>query len=196
MIQAGDNPRIVELYIKSMMPEKALEALRISEYEDKQREKSSARTEVESLCQGNDKEIDETDLSIANQTAVFLMKLSDIEMQRLLREARTSDINLAMVILPGRARRCIFNNLSDRLGEMIAQDVAFLGPIRLKDAEESCVSIMKTLIKLFDMGEINDYGFEKLKVIIDIYDAHERDRESMRKKYREVKRLIDQIYES
>ena len=149
MIQSGVNPRVIEEYLKSLMPDFVRKVL---SQKDCEKELTKASKEIEddkelilSLCK-DDKEINEKDHSIVNQTAMTLMELSDREMQRLLRDTDNIDSIMVMKGLPGKARARIFDNVSNRLGIMLAKDMLYMGPVRMKDVEEACVTIMKTVI--------------------------------------------------
>ena len=143
MIQEGENPHVIDTYIRSMLP---LSVLKKLELRDQIFSEKIAQTEVQDkirkLCEDGN-EIDEGDHSVVNQTAMALLALSDGDIQRLLREVDNSEIAIAMKALPGKARARIFDNLSQKLGLLLADDMAAIGPVRLSDAEESCTKIMK-----------------------------------------------------
>ena len=120
--------------------------------------------------------------------------LSNQEIQRILRETDNMDIVLAMKGLIGKARARIFDNLSTRMGNMIAEDIMYSGPVRLCDVEESCVKIMKTVILLEDRGEIASHDLTTLKVVLDMYEASQKVNQELKEKYKGVKDLVDEIY--
>ena len=199
MIQSGVNPRVIEEYLKSLMPDFVRKVLF---QKDCEKELTKASKEIEddkeliiSLCK-DDKEINEKDHSIVNQTAMTLMELSDREMQRLLRDTDNIDSIMVMKGLPGKARARIFDNVSNRLGIMLAKDMLYMGPVRMKDVEEACVTIMKTVIKLEERGEIVSHDFAILKVVIDMYETAQKENNELKEKYKELHEMIDQIYQS
>ena len=199
MIQSGVNPRVMEEYLKSLMPDFVRKVL---SQKDCEKELTKASKEIEddkelilSLCK-DDKEINEKDRSIINQTAMTLMELSDREMQRLLRDTDTNDSILAMKGLPGKARTRIFHNVSTNLGILLAKDLVYMGPVRMKDVEKACVTIMKTVIKLEERGEIASHDFAILKVVLDMYETAQKENNELKEKYKELHELIDQIYQS
>ena len=159
MIQAGDCPWVIERYLKSMMPKAALNVLDIRELENQIDEESTFKEEIERLCK-DDKPIDKNDSSPVNQTAYALTLLTDNDVQTLLRYTITSDLSVAMKALPGAARKRIFDNVSLRTANMIAEKMIYMGPVRLKDVEDSCSIIMKTITELNERGE-----FEKLDLM-------------------------------
>ena len=188
MIQSGVNPRVIEEYLKSLMPDFVRKVL---SQKDCEKELTKASKEIE-----DDKEINEKDHSIVNQTAMTLMELSDREMQRLLRDTDNIDSIMVMKGLPGKARTRIFDNVSNRLGIMLAKDMLYMGPVRMKDVEEACVTIMKTVIKLEERGEIVSHDFAILKVVIDMYETAQKENNELKEKYKELHEMIDQIYQS
>ena len=95
----------------------------------------------------------ERDYSIINQTALTLLEMSDTELQTILRNTDNHDIEMAMKELPGMARAHIFENVSVRLGRMIAEDIVKMGKVPLGEVEKACVAIMKKVIKLEADGE-------------------------------------------
>lgn len=196
MIQSGKNPYVIDVYMQSMLPMSILGKL---EMKDRNTSRTLSETEkpdnIQALCEDG-KEIDENDHSIINQTALSLITLSDEDMQRLLRETSNNDIEIAMKALPGKARKRIFDNMSHRLALIIAEDMEYMGSVRLSDAEEGCVNIMKVLIKLVDYGEVADHDMTISKVVLDIYEHTRKSNEELKNKYRDLKNAIDQIYQS
>lgn len=199
LIQRGANPRVIEEYLKSLMPDFIREMLVQKACEEKI---SKASKEVEddkelilSLCKDN-REINEKDYSIVNQTALMLMELSDWEIQRLLRNTDNNELTIAMKGLPGKARARIFDNVSTRLGIMLANDMVFMGPVRMTDVEKVCMIIMKKVIKLESLGEIAPHDFAILKVVIDMYESAQKENNELKEKYKELHEMIDKIYQS
>ena len=101
---------------------------------------------------------------------------------------------MAMKGLPGKARVRILNNMSKRLAVMLSKDMMYMGPVPLKYVEEECVTLVKTLLKLADSGEINEYDFSILKVVIDMFDSAEKENQILREKYKELRSIINKIY--
>lgn len=178
MIQAGENQFIVKEMLRSMLPKEVVDELFRRECENALpnalAEAESERNMVFELCK-DDKDIDEKDHSIISEAAKTLISLSDKDVQRLLRDISNSTLSVAMKGLPGKARARIFNNMSERLAVMLAKDMSYMGPVRLKDVEEECVKLMKALLKLADSCEIQEYDFSILKVVIDMFDSAEKE---------------------
>ena len=96
--------------------------------------------------------------------------------------------------LPGKARARILDNMSPRLAVMLAEDVLHMGPVRMRDVEEECVKIMRTVIRLSDSGEILAYDLSIPKVVIDLHESAERENKELRNKYRELRDIINEIF--
>ncbi len=197
MIQAGDNPMAVKYFLETMMPPNILKVLEQRKCENVLSEASGqAQKEkdlIASLCR-EDEKIDRHDHSIIGQTAITAEKLSDQGIQRILRDIDNNTLSVAMKGLPGTARKKFFHNLSSRLGHQIAEDMVFMGPVQLKDVEESCAKIMKTYVKLASSGEIISTDTENAKLVLDIYETAQRQNKEIKDKYSMIKQLIDKIY--
>lgn len=196
LIQTGNNPCVIDTYMQSMLPMSILKKLEMKDHNTlRELLDTEKQDNIKTLCEDG-KEIDEKDHSVVNQTAMTLISLSDRDVQRLLREIANTDIEIAMKALPGKARKRIFDNMSHRLGLMVAEDMEYMGPVRRRDAEEGCVNIMKVLIKLVDHGEVADYDMTMSKVVLDVYEHSQKANEELKNRYKDLKDAIDQIYRS
>lgn len=83
-----------------------------------------------------------------------IVNLDDASIQRVLREIDTRVLALALKGSNNETSERIYRNLSKRAAEMIREDIEFMGPIRLRDVEEAQQSIVKTIRKLDETGEI------------------------------------------
>lgn len=103
-------------------------------------------------------EIEDTELAeeIRKKMFVFedILSLDDRSIQRVLREVDNSDLATALKGAVEEVQNVIFNNLSKRLATMIKEDMEYMGPVRLKDVEESQQKIVNIIRKLEDAGEI------------------------------------------
>lgn len=95
-----------------------------------------------------------------------MRKLDGINMERFLREVENKDIAVAIKMLSGDAVTHIFSAMSPDLARMIAEAVEYMGPVRVKDVESSCMILLKALVRLADAGDITleDAGAYKLFV--------------------------------
>ena len=103
-------------------------------------------------------EIDEPELAdeIRKKMFVFedILLLDDRAIQRVLRDVDNNDLAIALKGSNEEVQNAIFNNLSKRLASMIKEDMEFMGPVRMKDVEESQQKIVGIIRKLEDSGEI------------------------------------------
>lgn len=197
MIQAGDNKYVIADFLQSMMPKVVMEELNRRECDRALTPPVKVAEEgtelICSLCKYKE-EIDEKDHSVFSETAKTLLKLDDKDIQRLLSEVDNSTVALAMKALPGQAREKLFNNMSKNVAMSVAQDMEYMGPVRARDAEECCVSIMKTLLVLSNNVEIREYDLSILKVVIDMYDSEEMENEALKDKYQELRNVLERIF--
>jgi len=197
MIQVGVNKCVIADIIKSMMPRVVYEEYFRRECDRAPSKALSKKEEdenrIKSLCKYKE-EIDAKDHSVINETTKTLMMLSDQDIQRLLRDIDTRTVEFAMKGLPGQARERLFNNMSKNIARIIAEDMEYMGPIRLRDAEECCVSMMKTLISLSNKWEIQEYDLSILKVVLDMYDSAEQENKALKDKYQELRTIINKIF--
>ncbi len=93
---------------------------------------------------------------IKNLMFVFedVMLLDDRSMQRVLKEIDTKELSMALKGASDELQEKFFRNMSSRAGEMIKEDMEFMGPIRLKDVEEVQQRIVDVIRRLEEDGEI------------------------------------------
>lgn len=103
-------------------------------------------------------EIEEPELAdeIRKKMFVFedILLLDDRAIQRVLRDVDNNDLATALKGANEQVQNAIFNNLSKRLATMIKEDMEFMGPVRLKDVEESQQKIVSIIRRLEDNGDI------------------------------------------
>jgi len=195
MIQAGNNIRVISEVIKSMMPAPIIDELHRRDSENACPDGSkefSQEDMIKSLCSDN-REIDEKDHSIVSELSKTLVMFSNKEVQRLLSETDNDDITVAMKGMPGKARARIFENLSPRCANEIAEKNYYLGPVRMKDVEEACAQITRILLDLYDMGEYSSYDLAILRVVTDMYYFAQKEYSERMAKYEELKSVIDRM---
>ena len=102
---------------------------------------------------------------------------------------------VAMKGLSGKARRRIFDNLSPRHAAMIADDIEFMGPVRMKDVDESVIKIMNMVLNLANSGEICDDNLVILKIVMDIHNSDKAVCNIYKERYSKLKKALDDIWE-
>ena len=119
---------------------------------------------LNSVDRGTEKYIMETlevqDTDLAEQIRKRMFVFDDIAMldsrsiQRITREVENGDWALALKSASDEVQTLIFANMSKRLGEMIRDDMQYMGPVRVRDVEEAQQKIVNIIRKLEDAGEI------------------------------------------
>ena len=66
----------------------------------------------------------------------------------------SKDLALALKTASEEVASRIFKNMSKRAAEMLKEDIEYMGPVRLRDIEETQQKIVATVRRLEDVGEI------------------------------------------
>ncbi len=83
-----------------------------------------------------------------------IILLDDRSIQRILREIDTRELALALKGANDEVRDKIFKNMSERAGEMLKDDMQYMGPVRTKEVQEAQTKIVAVLRALESSGEI------------------------------------------
>lgn len=83
-----------------------------------------------------------------------IVLLDDRSIQRILREVETNELAKALRGVDTEVQDKIFKNMSKRAASMLKEEMEYLGPVRLKDVEETQQKIVAIIRKLEDQGEI------------------------------------------
>ena len=83
-----------------------------------------------------------------------VMLIDDRSMQRVLKEIDTKELAMALKGASEELQVKFFRNMSSRAGEMIKEDMQYMGPVRLKDVEEVQQRIVDVIRRLEEDGEI------------------------------------------
>jgi flagellar motor switch protein FliG len=84
----------------------------------------------------------------------MFLKLDDRAIQKILREADSRDIAIALKDGNENIQERIFSNMSKRAARMIKEDMEYMGPVRLKDVRKSQEKIINIIRRLEEFGEI------------------------------------------
>ncbi|MFD2208824.1 flagellar motor switch protein FliG [Virgibacillus halophilus] len=74
--------------------------------------------------------------------------------QRVIREVENDDLRLALKVASDEVKNIVFKNMSQRMAETFKEEMEFMGPVRLRDVEESQTRIVSVIRRLEDVGEI------------------------------------------
>lgn len=83
-----------------------------------------------------------------------IVSLDNRSIQRVIREIDNSQWAISLKGSSEEVQEVIFTNMSKRLVEMIKEDIEFMGPVRIRDIEESQQNIVNIIRKLEEDGEI------------------------------------------
>ena len=83
-----------------------------------------------------------------------IITLDDASIQRVLREVDSKDLAKALKGSSEEVKERILKNLSKRAAEMIREDMEFMGPVRLREVEETQQRIVEIIRRLDETGEI------------------------------------------
>ena len=115
-------------------------------------DRSSDKSIIESL------EEDDPDLAeeIKKRMFVFedIVMLDNRAIQKVLRDVDQQELAKALKSVDTEVQDKIFGNMSKRAASMLKEDMEFMGPVRLKDVEESQQKIVSIIRRLEDSGDI------------------------------------------
>ena len=114
---------------------------------------SSVEKSVLDIMDGTDPEVAE---QVRNLMFVFsdLAKLTDREIQTLLREVEQKDLTVALKAADEELKEKILGNMSERVRQFIQEEMEFAGPMRLSEVEEVQLRIVQQARQLEDQGQI------------------------------------------
>jgi len=115
-------------------------------------DRSSEKAIIETL-EEDDPELAE---EIKKRMFVFedIVMLDDRAIQKVLREVDQQELAKALKSVDSEVQDKIFRNMSKRAASMLKEDMEYMGPVRLKDVEESQQKIVSVIRRLEDSGEI------------------------------------------
>ena len=114
---------------------------------------SSVEKNVLEQMDGTDPEVAE---EVRNLMFVFadLVKLTDKELQVLMREVEQKDLVVALKAADQDLKDKVLSNMSERVRSFIEEDMEFLGPMRLSEVEEIQLRVVQQARQLEDQGQI------------------------------------------
>ncbi|WP_456271548.1 flagellar motor switch protein FliG [Bacillus sp. AK031] len=115
-------------------------------------DRSTEKTILDSL------EIQDPELAeeIKKRMFVFedIVTLDNRSIQRVIRDSENEDLLLSLKVSSDEVKDIVFRNMSTRMVETFKEEMEFMGPVRLKDVEESQSRIVSVIRRLEDAGEI------------------------------------------
>ncbi len=83
-----------------------------------------------------------------------LLEVDDLAIVAILKEISTEELKLALKAASEELRAKFFNNMSERAGMMLKEDLEAMGPVRLKDVEQAQQAIIRVAKRLESEGKI------------------------------------------
>lgn len=83
-----------------------------------------------------------------------IVLLDDRSLRLVLREIDNKDLALALKATSGEVANKIYKNISKRAAEMLREEIEYMGPVRIRDVEESQQKIVNNIRRLEESGEI------------------------------------------
>lgn len=115
-------------------------------------DRSTEKFILESLGQQNQDLVDE----IRSKMFLFedITKLNRISIQRVLKDVNNDDLVMALKGVKAAVSDFIFENMSKRMTEMIKEEIAIKGQVRIRDVEEAQQRIVATIRRLEEANEV------------------------------------------
>ncbi len=105
-------------------------------------------------------EMEEADMEMAAQIKQRMFVFEDIILvddrgvQKLLRKVETMELAIALKAASEEVKEKIFKNMSERAGEMLKEEIEDMGPVRMKEVEDSQQNITNIIQEMETKGEL------------------------------------------
>lgn len=103
-------------------------------------------------------EVDNPELTEEIKKLMFVFEdivmIDDRSLQMVLREVDTKDLSLALKATNSDVQGKVFKNMSKRAGDMLREEIEFMGPVKIRDVEEAQQRIVNVIRRLEEKGEI------------------------------------------
>jgi flagellar motor switch protein FliG len=83
-----------------------------------------------------------------------ILLVNDKGIQAVLKEVDNEELSLALKTASQELKDKIFKNMSERAAQLIAEDMQYMGPVRVSDVESAQQKIVDIVRRLEDSGEI------------------------------------------
>jgi flagellar motor switch protein FliG len=105
-------------------------------------------------------EMEEADMEMAAQIKQRMFVFEDIILvddrgvQKLLRKVETMELAIALKAASEEVKEKIFKNMSERAGEMLKEEIEDMGPVRMKEVEDSQQNITNIIQEMETKGDL------------------------------------------
>lgn len=95
-------------------------------------------------------------MEVTNLMFLFedLVTLADESIQKVIKEVDSKTLALSLKATSDELQEKIFDNMSERAGGMLKDELEFLGPVRVREVEEAQGVILEVVRRLDEAGEI------------------------------------------
>lgn len=95
-------------------------------------------------------------MEITNLMFLFedLVTLSDTSIQKIIKEVDSKTLAMSLKATSDELKAKIFDNMSERAGGMLKDEMEFLGPVRVAEVEEAQSMVLDAVRRLDEAGEI------------------------------------------
>ena len=95
-------------------------------------------------------------MAVTNLMFLFedLASLGDDSIQKIIKEVDSKTLAMSLKATSAELQDKIFNNMSERAAGMLRDELEFLGPVRVREVEESQGVILEVVRRLDEAGEI------------------------------------------
>ncbi|MFY4773884.1 flagellar motor switch protein FliG [Metabacillus sp. RGM 3146] len=83
-----------------------------------------------------------------------IVTLDNRAIQRVIREVENDDLMYSLKVASEEVKQIVFKNMSQRMVETFKEEMEYMGPVRLRDVEESQSRIVAVIRRLEEAGEI------------------------------------------
>lgn len=114
------------------------------------------RATEKSILEGLESEDPDLVESIRRLMFVFedILRVNDKGIQAVLKEIDNSELALALKTASAELQAKIFKNMSERAGQLIKEDMEFMGPVKVSDVEAAQQRIVDIVRRLEEAGEV------------------------------------------
>ncbi len=195
-IQAGEHPMIIEERLYALVPAYIRELKDIigeTEEESEDEVSFSSHIDIDALCKTDSKLIpSDNGYHMVRFAEYCLGKLDKRSISRMLRDIDNNDLVICIVGFNGNTRRKIFDCISEKLGNMLADDIFLMGPVHVNDIIGSVTKLMNIYIRLLEGGEVVADDQELIKMINSVFGKGYGENESdVQKNARYLHKLVD-----
>lgn len=154
-VQAGENYRVIEERLLALVPDPLADEFRRQREEATQKENAGIEKAMEIIY---DREAagqyEDGSYFLIRITENIIQKLDDRGIRRMLRETDKRDLELMLRVVRVECRHRIFDNFSEQMRTVIAEDIYAMEPVTMKAVTEATYKIFNVLMKLILCDEI------------------------------------------